>query len=232
MRQASLSGVVFAGIETFEGINFAIPVYWLQRVLPSLYEEGEVSHPWIGAALHEGSAGLTVLYAAPDSPAARSGIQEGDILLRINSRPVASIRAVHSLLASQIPGRLVVSEWRQADGNEIEVLMELDRRPRSPILEAFKKDSQEDLILPLFGMKIKATGSTLWEKGYIITRVYQGSIADETGLSENDPFYWRGFRIEEEQKVALFQMIIKKRKAGFLESSIQLGAYVELDYFI
>jgi serine protease Do len=231
-ENGKLVGVVFAGIEIFEGINFAVPVYWLQRILPQLYRQGEVSHAWIGAAMHEGSDGLTSIYAVPDSPAERSGIREGDRLLAINGHEVRGLREVHAMLASVPPGFLVRTLWATEKGAEETVFMQLQQRPRSPILTAYEKDAEKDLILPLFGMKVEETGGTLWEKGFIITKVYQGSVADETGLSVNDPFYWRGFKIDSEQKIALLQMIIKKRKAGFLESSIQLGAYIDVDYFI
>lgn len=231
-QNGMLVGVVFAGIEFFEGINFAVPSFWLTRILPRLYEEGEVEHGWLGAAMIESNRGVTALYAVPGTPASRGGIGEGDRLLSINGRKVESLRQVHALLVAEKPGRLVRSRWRREDGSERLVYSELQRRPQTPILEAAKRDSEQDLILPLFGMQIEETGSTLWEKGFIITEVYPGTIADETGLSVNDPFFWRGLKIDEEKKVALFQIIIKKRKAGFLESSIQLGAYIEVDYFI
>ena len=54
-------GVVFAGIEQFEGINFAIPYDWVLKCLPALYEDGEAGHPWLGMALHESERGLEVV---------------------------------------------------------------------------------------------------------------------------------------------------------------------------
>ena len=44
-----VQAVVFAGIESFEGLNFAIPVELLKLILPQLYAGGLVSHPWLGA---------------------------------------------------------------------------------------------------------------------------------------------------------------------------------------
>jgi hypothetical protein len=57
--------------------------------------------------------------------------------------------------------------------------------------------------------------------------VYRGSIADETGLSRNDPFSLQNWKLLEEQQVVLAQIRVKKRKAGFLETGVQLGAYLE-----
>ena len=50
-EQGDLAGIVFAGIEQFEGVNFAIPWHWVERALPLLYAGGEAVHPWLGMAL-------------------------------------------------------------------------------------------------------------------------------------------------------------------------------------
>ncbi len=231
-EQGRLVGVVFAGIEFFEGINFAVPVYWLQAILTEMYGEGEVKHPWIGTALHEDRNGLTNLYAAPGSPADNAEIEEGYRLLSINGQAVTKLREINAILVRERPGNLVKTEWEKNDGSRESIYMVLQKRPHSPVLEAHKRGAEKDLVLPLFGMRIQETGATLWEKSYVVEKVYPGSVADETGLSPNDPFYWRGLKIDSERKIALLRMVIKKRKAGFLESSIQLGAYIDVDYFI
>ena len=57
-------------------------------------------------------------------------------------------------------------------------------------------------------------------------------IADETGLSINDPFIIKKWELIDDQKVIIMQIRIKKRKAGFLESGVQLGAYLGTSNFI
>jgi S1-C subfamily serine protease len=231
-EQGRLVGIVFAGIEFFEGINFAVPVYWLQAILADMYEEGEVHHPWIGSALHEGREGLTNLYTVPGSPADNAQIKEGYRLISVNGQSVSRLRDVNTILVWERPGNLVKTLWEKDDGTRAAIYMVLEKRPRSPVLQAQRMGAEKDLVLPLFGMKIHETGAALWEKSYVVEKVYPGTIADETGLSENDPFYWRGLKIDSENKLALLRMVIKKRKAGFLESSMQLAAYIDVDYFI
>ncbi|WP_321991709.1 S1C family serine protease [Marispirochaeta aestuarii] len=231
-EQGRLVGIVFAGIEFFEGINFAVPVYWLQAILSEMYAGGEVRHSWIGSALHEGADGLTNLYTVPGSPADNARIREGYRLVSVNGQAVGSLREVNAILVRERPGNLLKTLWEQQGGTGETVYMVLAERPQSPVLEAHRMGAEKELVLPLFGMKIQETGAALWEKSYVVEKVYPGTIADETGLSPNDPFYWRGLRIDPENKLALLRMVIKKRKAGFLESSIQLASYIDVDYFI
>ena len=115
-EKGNLVGIVFAGIESFEGINFAIPVYWLVNILPALYRGGEVEHSWIGVALNEGQDGLVALYSAPGSPAARSGVLEGDKLLSVNGTSVVSVRDIHAMMLGMEPDTLIKTVWDTADG--------------------------------------------------------------------------------------------------------------------
>ena len=76
-EKGDLIGVGFAGLEQFQGLNFAVPYHWIEKILPSLYKGGEVVHPWLGMALAETSKGLEVVYCVPDEPAAKAGILLG-----------------------------------------------------------------------------------------------------------------------------------------------------------
>ena len=62
--------------------------------------------------------------------------------------------------------------------------------------------------------------------------MYKGTIADETGISVNDPLKVKNWQVDAENSIAALQIYIKKRKAGFMESIIQLAAYLEIDSFI
>ncbi len=231
-ENGELVGIVFAGIETFEGINFAIPSYWMLKILPRLYSGGEIVHSWLGASMYEGENGLTCLYPFPGYPAARSGLETGDILDELDGRKIHTLREVHEILVGMVPGDPITSTWIRKDGSRADRFFVLAKRPESPIASVAERVADEELILPLFGMEIKSTGSTLWEESYVIQKVYPGSVADETGLSANDPFFWRGLKIDNEKGIALLQMIIKKRKAGFIESSMQIGTYLKTDNII
>ncbi len=224
-------GIVFAGIEEFEGINFAIPSSWVINLIPKLFDGGAITHPWLGAAVYENNDGLEVIYTVPGESADRAGIMPGDIIKSVNGITAGTIGNMQQELLSMDPESLIDIKWMR-DGKETGGLISLSGRPGSPIIYSMDRDTELNLITPLFGMSYKETGSVLWEKNYTVNKVYGGFIADETGISEDDPFSILKFVIDEDQRTALFQLRVKKKKAGFLESAIQLGAYIDVDYFI
>jgi len=229
--EGRLVGVVFAGIEQFEGINFAIPYEWVLRSLPRLYTEGEAGHPWLGMALHETDAGLEVVYSVPREPADRAGILPGDRILSLNGRSFDKISALQAeLLGLEYP-TLVTLSWQRGD-EVITGALATSQRPFSPIEVSLERDRRENVIYPLFGMKIEEVGQTLWRKNYVVRRVLGGSIADETGLSRDDPLSIQGWKVDEDNRFAVMQIYVKKKKSGFLESAVQMAAYLEIETFI
>ena len=224
-------GIVFAGLEQFEGVNFAIPSFWIQHFLPDLYDEGEIVHPWMGVAVHESRGGLEVMYVSPDSPASSAGLKAGDILTSISGWTPGEIGDAQQILLEREPGALVSLEWTR-ENEQMSGYVSLGERPWSPVEEALKVQEVDDLFPVLFGMRADDISSLPWQSNYVVTRVYNGKIADETGLSEQDPFTLRNFEVNEERRIALIRIVIKKRKAGFVESGIQLGSYLEVDNFL
>ena len=227
----NLIGVVFAGIEQFEGINFAIPVRWVMHIFPQLYNEGRVQHPFLGVSLYKTDEGLEVTYVLPGSPAERVGIQAGDILEELAGRQLDTIITAHDTILRYVPDTLVAVRWTRGESEKSGVIA-LNTRPEIPLREAIEYDQPEDLFAAAFGMQVEKIQDNLLGTRYLVKKVYRGSIADETGLSVNDPFSLQQWRFLEEQNVVLAQIRIKKRKAGFLETGVQLGAYVETNYFL
>ncbi len=229
--EGELIGVVFAGIEQFEGVNFAIPSAWLQLFLPDLYREGEVAHPWLGAAVRESRNGLEIVYVAPRSPALDAGLQVGDLITGIDGWEPRRIGEAQRVVLSRSPEsllRIAVSR----ENESFETVIALEARPYSPIEDILAIERPEDLFPALFGMRVQDISALPWQRNFVITRVYPGTIADETGLSEQDPFSVQNWRVDLDRDIALLQIVIKKRKAGFLESGIQLASFLEIDNFL
>ena len=229
-ERRELVGYVFAGIEQFEGLNFAIPAHWVAPFLPDLYKDGEVVHSWMGAAAAETPSGLEISYLTPDAGAVRAGMAVGDLLVSLNDIPLHSLADVQKLLLSYDPSTLVRVKFRR---NAIEhtAFINLGKRPFSPVEDALEKDLPKNVFSPLFGMRIREAGKELWGPTFVIEKVYAGSAADETGLSKDDPFTIQSWKVLNDDRVALLRIRIKKRKAGFLESSVQLGNLLDVDNF-
>lgn len=228
-EKGNLLGVVFAGIEQFQGINFAVPVQRLVSALPALLAGGEVERPWLGLVLSEDRYGVNVLYVAPNTPAFEQNIPVETSLKRLNGRafsdlqgnPIAALQ--DQLLLCQ-SGELVSLET--SDGRHR--LIVLAKRPIKPLIDAIKLDTKERLTAPLFGMLLSPGFGSAITPQYQIKKVVRGSIADESGLSENDPLTIQGFSVDEKQGLVFLDISIKRRKMGYLEVMMRLYGSLEI----
>jgi serine protease Do len=230
-EKGDLIGVGFAGLEQFQGLNFAVPYHWIEKILPSLYKGGEVVHPWLGMALAETDKGLEVVYCVPEEPAARAGILSGDIIESINGKSYTKIQDVQDALLQQEQPTLVTVGFRRGT-HEMSAIVCLSGRPEKPIEVALQRDTRDNVIYPLFGMKLEKVGSFFWSSDYIVTRITRGSVADLSGLSVNDPLSIRDWKVDTDKGFAALLLVIKKRKAGFLESAVQIATGLETDNFV
>jgi serine protease Do len=227
-----LVGVVFAGIEQFEGVNFAIPSSWIEYLFPDLFETGEVSHPWLGMALREDATGLEVLYVAPGSPAENAGFVPGDMIQALNGAPSLDLpESQRQILAGGI-GALYLAEGYSSEGDGFRRLIHSGERPYSPMEEVLDNQLVDNWLPPLFGMKVEPLTSRARFNEYIITDVVPGGIADESGLSANDPFQLVNWFVDTNEKIAVLQIYIQKRSGGYLREGLQLANYIELNSFL
>ena len=219
-------GVVFAGIPRFQNINFAIPSHWVMDLLSSMYDGGQVVHSWLGLSMYEKNNILEVLYAIPGESGSVAGLQNGDIIKTINGIEVKTITQVHKILNTLSPDTLLCIGWER-NGKENTSYIATKKRPRKAMDIALRKDSKKNIMLPLFGMQVESTGNYVFKEGYVIKKVYQGLAAYEADLSANDPFSLRGWRYDSRLRYVAMQIYVKKKKAGFMETGLQLVAYLD-----
>jgi len=66
----------------------------------------------------------------------------------------------------------------------------------------------------------------------VVKRVTKGSVADESGISVDDPLVIQDWQVNVDKGYAVLQVVVKKRTSGFIESAIQIATYLETDNFI
>ncbi|MGO9410828.1 MAG: S1C family serine protease, partial [Spirochaetia bacterium] len=207
-ERGDLIGIGFAGLEQFQGLNFAVPYHWIEKIIPSLYNGGEVVHPWLGMALAETSKGLEVVYCVPDEPAAKAGILSGDVIESIDGKSFTKIQDVQEAIVGRSPPSLVKVAFRRGT-RQMDAIMCLSARPEKPIEVALQRDTRDNVLYPLFGMKLQKVGSFFWSNDYIVTRITQGSVADQSGLSENDPLSIQDWKVDTDKGFAAILLVIK-----------------------
>jgi serine protease Do len=230
-EKGNLIGVVFAGIQQYQGLNFAIPYSWVEKALPLLYRGGGVVHPWLGMSVAETDKGLEVIYAVPDEPAALAGVKPGDIIESVDGASYTKLSDIQEAVLSHSPPTLASLVLRRGDAR-VSTLACLSARPADPVSVALDRDSRDKVIYPLFGMQLENVGTFLWRGNYIVRRVTRGSIADESGISVDDPVTIQDWQVDKEKGYAVMQIVLQKKKAGFVTSAVQIAAYLETDSFI
>jgi len=230
--EGRLVGIVFAGAEHYQGLNFAIPAETLAQALPAMIKGGKAQRPWLGITLCETFSGAEVIYTSPNTPAYRHHIGEGVILKSINGRTISSaqgglIPAMQYELFPCGPGELVALETVDAGGNSRRRVMMTVARPDLPLLDAARVDRRDRIAAPLFGMILTPLPSNIFSSNFRVNRVVRGSISDSAGISEDDPITINRLRIFEDDGYAMLEISVKKRRMGYLETNMQLPAWLD-----
>uniref|UniRef100_A0A669E1N4 HtrA serine peptidase 3a n=1 Tax=Oreochromis niloticus TaxID=8128 RepID=A0A669E1N4_ORENI len=107
----NLDGEVI-GINTLKvtaGISFAIPADRISRFLSDINIVSYVCHSLVEELrLHNPdfpdiSSGVLVRQVIPNTPAEKGGIREGDVIVKLNAKPVRTTEDIHEVLQSDQP---------------------------------------------------------------------------------------------------------------------------------
>ena len=231
-NEGRLVGIVFAGIEYHQGLNFAVPAERLAAALPAMIKGGKAQRPWLGVVLCENLTGAEIIYTAPSTPATRHKVGEGTYIKTINGKTITApqgglIPAMQDVIFQSVPGELVALETVDSEGIAKKNVIMTVPRPELPLSEAAKVDKRERIAAPLFGMILTPLPSNIFSSNFLVKKIVRGSIADEAGISEDDPISIMRLRILENDGYALMEISVKKRRMGYLETNIQLPAWLD-----
>ncbi|MBQ0162086.1 MAG: serine protease [Treponema sp.] len=231
----NVQAIVFAGIQQYQGLNFAIPVEYLKQELAILYYGGLREVPWIGAYGHTYKSGLKgtgveVQYFAPGSALARAGISRGDVITAIDGHPVNTIEEVQGVLRSLVSGMIVKVDYLDSEKQKKNCPVYLTGRPKCPGYFFYQNDSIENSFVPLYGVSL-IPASTTNSRTYLITNVIKGSIADESGFSENDPITVGRVQFNDDKSMMYAELTVKRRKKGYLDVTIGLPTNLDSPYY-
>ncbi|HEV2421147.1 MAG TPA: Do family serine endopeptidase [Candidatus Acidoferrales bacterium] len=199
---------IYTGSRGFEGVGFALPSNTAIGVYNQLVTTGRVTRGSIGiqfqedqvhdALLHkqlEAPYGVVVEYVTPGGPAAKAGIQAGDVITQVNSHAVhAGADLINPIVQTPI-GRSVQLTYVH-NGKTVNTSVAV-----ADLAKTFPEDARNDEPSPAeeavpstFGLHVEPLTSEVARKlqlgatqtGVIVTGVDPASFAEDIQFQERD----------------------------------------------
>lgn len=133
-RLLGMNGLPWVG-----GLSLALQFQVAARLANQIIEYGKASHPWLGFSGEPevidptltqllglpAAGGVVAQYVNPDGPAARAGLQQMDMVLRVGEKTPRHVGHIRRLLAPHRPGdRVSMTVLRGAEQTEIQFPVE------------------------------------------------------------------------------------------------------------
>jgi serine protease Do len=193
-------GINTAIINFAQGIGFAIPTNMVQQVMTQLINKGKVVRGWLGVGIQpvtedlaskfgvrEGE-GVLINEVFENDPAAKAGIQPGDIITKVGGKSIDTPSTLSRTIAGTSPGQKIDVEVYH-DGKRKVLSVELAERKEEAAFASIPPKQPEAML----GINVQDLTPELAErfhikeeKGVLITKVDQGSAAESKGLREGD----------------------------------------------
>ena len=165
------------------GIGFAIPIDFAKPIIGQLQEHGSVRRGFLGVMIQDlnkeladslginRSEGALISEVMQDSPAARAGLESGDVVEAVNGVVVSDANELKHEIAAIAPGndcRLTILRGERT----MTLVAQLDQRPGDPSAPATANASAE------WGLLLDQQGN----EGVVIRQVLPNSPAMQAGL--------------------------------------------------
>jgi serine protease Do len=188
------------------GIGFAVPSNVAKVVYNQLKTGGKVSRGWLGVQIQEvtpaiaaslglkDEGGALVASVTANSPAAKAGIKQGDVVLSFNGTPVKQLRDLPRAVAAAAPDSdATLTVWRNA--KPVELHAGLGEAPENPrVASSTGSEQQDEERAAALGLHFSPLTAELRRElnigrdvhGVVITGIDRASSPDIRGLSRGD----------------------------------------------
>ena len=127
------------------GIGFAIPTEIVKLVMNGIIKDGKVHRGWLGIELQssmkdptklgDDTQGVEVMNVMRDGPAAKAGLQKGDIITAMDNKPVNDANTLIQMVARKAPNSVVnLQVMRNKAQSSVNVILG-ERQPQEALTE-------------------------------------------------------------------------------------------------
>ena len=183
------------------GIGFDIPAATVKMVVAQLKDKGSVTRAYIGVQVQpvtsgiaeslgmKNASGALVDEAQADTPAAKAGIQAGDVITAVNGNPVKDSRTLAREISGMAPGSSTKLDILRK-GEQKSITVTLATMPNQPQKHASadEMDNGATAGTPHLGVAVAPASEVAGagNKGVVITAVDPDGPAAERGLKSGD----------------------------------------------
>lgn len=90
------------------GIGFAIPIDQARRIADEIIETGQATQTYVGAVVSDAQdSGALIRDVESDTPAEEAGLDEGDVITRVEDSPIPDADALIAEIRTRAPGETV-----------------------------------------------------------------------------------------------------------------------------
>jgi serine protease Do len=185
------------------GIAFSIPASTVRNVVAQLKDKGSVSRGWIGVQIQpvtqeiadnmglKRAEGALVADPQKDGPAAKAGIDSGDIITAVNGQSVKDARELARIIGGIAPGSTAKFDvLHKGKSNVVSLTLGQlpDTKEAKADVDTDRRGSTRGMDVPRLGLTIapadKVDGAG--KEGVVVTNVDPKSAAADRGLKKGD----------------------------------------------
>jgi serine protease Do len=207
-RLIGINQSIVSGSYANAGVGFAIPINLARSVMTQLITKGKVARGYLGVMIQPVTPDLAKEFNLPDesgalvgdvqpnTPAAKAGIQNGDVIVEFNGKKVNDSRHLRVLVAQTPPGtKVTLKLLREGKPRTISLtLATLPDEMGGSSSEEPSGVSEADGAGALDGVELSDLDNRLRRqydipanvRGAVVTSVAEDSPAAEAGLREGD----------------------------------------------
>ena len=193
------------------GIGFAVPSDTVAAVVEQLKQFGETRRGWLGVKIQTvtgdiaetlgvpENTGALISAVTPDSPAAKAGLEAGDVIMKFDGKEVTTMRGLPKIVAQTPIGKAVdVNVLRKGTNKTVQVAIGRLEEEEGPSTVSEKSDDKPKGDLPaaatVLGLKLSPLTAEARKKygidektnGLVVEDVDAQSPAAQKGIKEGD----------------------------------------------
>jgi len=194
-----INTAIATGTGAYEGVGFAIPSKMAKRVMGDLITKGRVVRGYLGVVIREvrdedvakfklpKRGGIVVESVYPETPAAKAGMKDKDVIVDLDGKSVPSVEQLRTLIADSSPG-VKVKLGVLREGKPLTVDVTVEEQPEQiPTVMNATVDEELGLTVQTLTEDIAAQlGAYKGEHGVVVTEVDPEGAAAKAGIREKD----------------------------------------------